>query len=231
MQSVELELILQTQSGEETIQFLVRRLVCAGWVGRDPRALQAHIEELAQHGVAGPTRTPTYMHYAPYLAGTGEITDVVGPHSSGEVEFVILKHARGVYIGAGSDHTDREMEKYSIPASKQMCAKILAPVVWPYDEMKGHWDEIVLRSWVEREGERVLYQEDALGTILDAEALLKALPSEGGLPVEDMVVFSGTVATKAGLVFGERFDFEMEDPVLGRAIRHGYRVNVLPQYL
>jgi len=39
------------------------------------------------------------------------------------------------------------------------------------------------------------------------------------------------VATRSGLIFSDRFDFEMEDPVLARTIRYGYAIRVLPQYL
>jgi len=231
MKNPEVNLTLESLSTKETLTFMVKRLVCAGWVGRDKSAVQAHVEELAQLGIPGPSRTPTYMNYSPYLATTEAAIEVVGPDSSGEVEYVILKDAGKLYIGVGSDHTDREMEKHSIPGSKQMCAKVLAPVVWPYEEIRNHWDQIILRSWTRRETERVLYQEDSLGTILDAERILNGLPADGDLSTEGMLVFSGTVATKMGLIFSDRFDFEMEDPVLKRSIRYGYGIRILPQYL
>ena len=231
MKNPELNLTLESQSAREPLTFIVERLVCAGWVGRDKSAVQAHVEELAQLGIPGPSRTPTYMNYSPYLATTEAVIDVVGPDSSGEVEYVILKRDGKLYIGVGSDHTDREMEKHSIPGSKQMCAKVLAPVVWPYEEIRNHWDQIILRSWTRRETEQVLYQEDTLGTVLDAERILNGLPADGDLSAEGMLVFSGTVATKMGLIFSDRFDFEMEDPVLKRSIRYGYVIRILPQYL
>ncbi|MFQ5840999.1 MAG: DUF2848 family protein, partial [Thermodesulfobacteriota bacterium] len=104
-------------------------------------------------------------------------------------------------------------------------------VVWPYQEIKEHWDQIVIHSWTTSEGKRVLYQEDSLATILDVEALLERLPKDEGLPSDGLVLFSGTITTKMGVVFGERFDFEMEDPVLGRKIRHGYLIRILPQHI
>lgn len=231
MKPIELDLTLETESTRKTVAFVVERLVCAGWVGRDSKAVQKHVEELAQHGIAGPSRTPTYMNYSPYLATTDTAIDVVGPESSGEVEYLIFKSDREIYIGVGSDHTDRDLEKHSIPGSKQMCAKVLSPVVWPYPEVKDHWDQIILRSWTINRGEQVLYQEDALSTVLDPERILADLPKDDGLPESGMLVFSGTVATRLGLIFGDRFDFEMEDSVLGRSIRHGYSIRVLPQYL
>ena len=231
MDNPELSLTLETGSAREPLAFTVERLVCAGWVGRDPSAVEAHVEELAQLGIPGPSQTPTYMNYSPYLATTEMAIDVVGPDSSGEVEYVIIKRKGELYIGVGSDHTDREMEKYSIPGSKQMCAKVIAPVVWPFEEMKDHWDRLVLRSWTIQDAEQVLYQEDTLGKILDPETILNGLPEDEGLTMENMLVFSGTPATKMGLIFSDRFDFEMEDPVLNRSIRHGYNIRILPQYL
>jgi hypothetical protein len=46
-----------------------------------------------------------------------------------------------------------------------------------------------------------------------------------------MVLFSGTIATQGGLVYGDSYDLEMEDPVLKRKISSQYKVKVLPQYL
>jgi len=40
-------------------------------------------------------------------------------------------------------------------------------------------------------------------------------------------MFSGTISTKGGLKPADVFKFELEDPVLGRAIRHQYAVEVL----
>jgi hypothetical protein len=231
MDHLKLNLVVESITEKRELIFPLRRLICAGWVGRDKEALQAHIDELAEHGVPGPTRTPIYMNFSPYLATTSDAIDVVSPESSGEVEYLFLKQKEGTYIGIGSDQTDRGFEKFSIPASKQMCAKIMAPVVWPYQEVKDHWDQIVIRSWTTSNGKRTLYQEDSLATILGVEALLEQLPRDAGLPTDGLILFSGTIPTKMGLIYGERFDFEIEDPVLERKIRHGYHVRVLPQHL
>ena len=41
-------------------------------------------------------------------------------------------------------------------------------------------------------------------------------------------MFGGTFAAKGGIRPADRFEFELEDPVLKRKIRHGYDVIVLP---
>jgi hypothetical protein len=41
-------------------------------------------------------------------------------------------------------------------------------------------------------------------------------------------MFGGTFAAKGGIRPADRFEFELEDPVLKRAIKHGYDVVTLP---
>jgi hypothetical protein len=41
-------------------------------------------------------------------------------------------------------------------------------------------------------------------------------------------MFCGTVAALGGIRPGTRFEMELEDPVLGRAMRHAYDVAFLP---
>jgi hypothetical protein len=228
---VDIQLVVESANGKQDLPFTVRRLVCAGWVGRDREALRAHMDELADHGVPRPTRTPIYMNFSPYLITTSDQIDVITGESSGEVEFVLLEKEDRVYVGVGSDHTDRELERHSIPGAKQMYAKVMAPTVWPYEEVRNHWDRIIIRSWTTRSGTRKLYQEDSLAAILTVEKLLESLPKDDGLPTDEIILFSGTVATKSGLEFGESFELEMEDPVLTRTIHHRYGVRILPQYL
>jgi hypothetical protein len=49
-----------------------------------------------------------------------------------------------------------------------------------------------------------------------------------GLPARDFVVFCSTiVALDKELGFGQRWQFELEDPVLGRMISHTYQVEQL----
>ncbi len=76
----------------------------------------------------------------------------------------------------------------------------------------------------------MLYQEDPISKILNVEELMDQIPKNDGLPTDGLIVFSGTIATKGSLVFGEAFEVELEDPVLKRRIDHAYTVRVLPQY-
>ncbi len=226
-----LNLTIDADSGSRPLEFPVQRLVCAGWVGRDAAELRAHVEELEKIGIPGPRRTPIHMNLSANLVTTADTVEVISGETSGEVEYVYLRTGESAYLGVGSDHTDRGFEQHSIPASKQMYPKVMAPTVWPYQEVREHWDRLVLRSWMTVGGEKSLYQEDALSAILDVDGILDALPPDDPLPRDGLVLFSGTVATRMGMVYGDRFDFELEDPVLGRRLSHGYRVLVRPQHL
>ena len=218
-----------SNTGQPTLQVAVQHLVVAGWVGRDKEAVRKHIEELGQHGVPAPQRTPTYMHLSPHLLTSSESVQVISPHSSGEVESVLIRHEGRLYLGAGSDHTDREVEKYDIPTSKQMCAKVLAPTVWDYEEVEPHLDEVILRSWVRNGQGEVLYQEGSLGMNIPPKTLLDAMPTR--LEKEDLCLFCGTLPSLTGITCGQGFAFEIHDPVLNRRISHQYAVHILPQHV
>ncbi len=218
-----------SKKGQHTLQIAFQHLVVAGWVGRDEAAVQKHIEELGKHGVPAPTRTPTYMHLSPNLLTSSESVQVISPYSSGEVESALIRHDGKLYLGVGSDHTDREVEKYDIPTSKQMCAKVLAPIVWEYEEVESHLDEVVLLSWTRKAQQDLLYQEGRLGMNIRPKNLLDAMPTR--LEKENLCLFCGTLPTLTGISYGERFAFEMQDPILNRRVSHEYAVHILPQHV
>ncbi len=222
---------INLRQGSQDLVFTADHLVCSGWVGRDPKALQAHIEELATLGIPGPERIPIYMNFSTYLLTTDDEISVVSSQSSGEVEYVLLGKGEQIWVTVGSDHTDRDVETKSIPGSKQMYAKWLAPECWPYPDIKDHWDKLILRCWVHKDGQRSLYQEASLASILGPEELLEKMPDIGEIRGKGFVLFSGTIATTSGLVYGDSYEIEMEDPFLKRMIKSQYKVKVLPQYL
>jgi hypothetical protein len=226
-----LEMKIIAGSESRTVKFVPKRLVVAGWTGRDNEALQAHIDELGKLGVPAPTRTPTYMNLSAALLTTDDLIDIVGPESSGEVECVLFKYDTRLYVGVGSDHTDRAMEVHGIPASKQMCAKPVAPLIWRYEEVADHLDRLILRSWMTVNGVRRVYQEGALGDNRNIMDILQGIPADDGLELDGCCLFCGTFEAKGGIAYGERFEFEIEDPLLDRRINHSYRLRILPQYL
>jgi hypothetical protein len=217
--------------GSRDLVFTADHLVCGGWVGRDQKGLQAHIQELVQLGVPAPRTIPIYMNFSTYLLTTDDEITVVSDMTSGEVEYVLLCSGDETWVTVGSDHTDRDVETKSIPGSKQMYAKCLPPECWPYAEVKDHWDRLILRCWVTKGPERSLYQEAPLSDILGPQELLERMPREGIDKKEGLALFSGTIPTRSGVIFGDSYDLELEDLVLNRTIQHRYQVTVLPQYV
>jgi biotin operon repressor len=211
--------------GSQASEVPISQAVIAGWTGRDPIAVEKHIKELEELGVKRPATTPIFYRVAAARLTTDDAIEAVGESSGGEVEFVLLQHAGRMWVGAGSDHTDREVEKYGVTVSKQLCEKPLAPLLWPLDEVAPHWDRLILRSHVVENGGRSLYQEGAVTAMMEPQALLARYGS--GLP-EGTLMFCGTLAAHGGVRPTAEFAFELEDPVRGRKIGHSYLVRVLP---
>src|SRR4051794_40863791 len=98
-------------------------LIISGWAGRDPDAIEDHIAELEAIGVARPRAVPMFYRLGASLLTQEHAIEVVGEDSSGEVEFVVLSIGGELYVGVGSDHTDRRVESYGVTVSKQVCPK------------------------------------------------------------------------------------------------------------
>ena len=205
----------------------IDQAVIAGWTGRDPVARDKHIAELEAIGIARPATTPIYYRVAARRLTTADSIEVSGGDSSGEVEFVLIGWQGRIFVGAGSDHTDRKVETYSVTVSKQMCDKVMAPVLWEIEDVADHWDRLILRSHAWIGGARVLYQEGTLDAMLPVKDLIARGFGGKGLP-DGCAMFGGTFAAKGGIRPASRFEFELEDPVLKRSIRHGYDVIELP---
>lgn len=227
MSSRDLTFSIQTLNGVTQARFPVRAAVIGGWTGRDAAARDHHIAELAALGIAPPATTPIFYRVAAARLGFFDAIEVSGDRSSGEVEFVLLKVGGKVFVGVGSDHTDREVEAYGVTVSKQMCDKPIACELWPFEEVAPHWDRLVLRSFATIGGERVLYQEGALSAMLPPGELIAKGFGEAGMP-DGTALFGGTFAVKGGIRAASRFEFEIEDSILGRRIGSSYDVLSLP---
>lgn len=225
----------QSETSDFLISFEAVDLVMAGWTGRDEAAVRHHIMELEALGIAPPSKTPLFYRVDPALlvAAPAEIT-VVGKSSSGEAEAVILAMADGLWVGLGSDHTDRAFEAHSVQLSKQLCRKPMAGTIWNYDEVIGHWDELILRAYIIENGERVLYQEGSLAALCHPRDLIAAYRAESGLQNDDMplpegtALFCGTLSAIGGIRPSASFEMELEDPIAARSLRHTVTLKELP---
>jgi len=223
----QLSLTVVSNAGRHPWQYPVRSLWNGGWSGRDQQAVQRHVDELAVVGVPAPTTTPICFPLSNNLATTSRSIQVVGSESSGEIEYALLFTEGGeLLVTVASDHTDRAFERHGIQQAKQLCPNVLAPEVWPYREVQRHWEQLVLRCWTTAGAERRLYQQAPLSELLAPDDWFKILTGED-ITRPGLLFLSGTPPTIGGLVFADAYELELEDPVLGRSIRHHYQVEVL----
>jgi hypothetical protein len=222
-----LDVELVERGSSRKARVAITSLVIAGWTGRDKAAVEKHIRELEELGIKRPASTPIYYRASARRLTTADCIEATGTASSGEVEFVLAQWDGQLWVGVGSDHTDREVEKYNITVSKQMCDKPIGTTFWKYDELADHWDSLVLRSFIRENGERALYQEGTLAGMLDPKSLIASSNAAGRLS-DGTLMFCGTFAARGGIRPADRFDYELEDPVLKRKITHGYAIETLP---
>jgi len=223
----DLTFTVDAQDTTTPLTLAIDQMVIAGWTGRDPVARDKHIVELQEMGIAPPASTPIYYRASARRLTMEDSIECCGGDSSGEVEFVLIGWQGRIFVGCGSDHTDRKVEAYSVTVSKQMCDKPIASVLWEFEDVAGHWDRMILRAFAWIGGVRVLYQEGTLDAMLPVAELVRGCFGAAGLP-DGCAMFGGTFAAKGGIRPASRFEFELEDPVLKRKIGHGYDVIELP---
>jgi len=211
----------------DRIKIDIHSLIIAGWAGRDEAAIEHHIEELAAIGVPRPSTTPLYYRVAAQTLTQSNELVVLGPDSSGEVEPVVVAMADGLWIGIGSDHTDRKAEAAGIALSKQLCGKPVGRDLWAYADVEGHWDQLILRSWATINGERVLYQDSPVSSLRTPRDLIRRHTGVDTLPAGTLM-FCGTPGAIGGIRPATRFEMELKDPVLNRSLMYGYDIPVLP---
>src|SRR3954452_5896640 len=189
---------IDAQGTTTPLTLAIDEAVIAGWTGRDPVARDKHITELEALGIARPASTPIYYRVAARRLTTADSIEVSGGDSSGEVEFVLIGWQGRIFVGCGSDHTDRKVESYGVTVSKQMCHKPIAPAVWELEDVIGHWDRMILRSHAVIAGERALYQEGTLKARLPVKDLTARSFGSTGLP-DGCAMFGVAFAAKGGI--------------------------------
>ncbi|MDL2297673.1 DUF2848 domain-containing protein [Synergistaceae bacterium OttesenSCG-928-D05] len=220
---------LQQASGKkEEITLDLQKIINAGYTGRDQAAVQAHIDELKEEGIPAPDKTPTYFpKFIDRLSQTEDIEVLDESDHSGEAEFVLIFDGKNVYVGVGSDHTDRKLETVDIPKAKQVYINTISKDLWNLADVVGHWDEMILRSWVKQDGKKVLFQEATLDAMLAPEDLIARVKKLLVKPdnTDGLVVYSGTVAALCKTDYSNYFEVEIEDPKLGRKLSQKYTLN------
>jgi hypothetical protein len=223
-----LALSLQEKSAVTQRNVKPDQLVIAGWTGRDKAAVEKHIVELEVLGVKRPSRTPIF-----YTGSVSRLTaepaiEALGTQTSGEAEYLLLQFNNVLWVGVGSDHTDRELEAYGVAASKQICDKPIGTQFWRYDDVAAHWDELKLRSYATIDGQKQIYQDGSVSQMMRPTDLIAKYMNGGDRLPEGTLMFCGTVPVHGGIRPADSFECELEDPVLGRKLRSSYSIKALP---
>jgi len=214
-----------------TLSVVPVQFVIAGWTGRNAEAIEHHIQELAALGIARPSQVPLYYRAGAALLTTAPTIETLGLTARGEAEPMLLMAQGQWWLGLGSDHTDREVESYSVAVSKQMCAKPVAPTVWRWADVQGHQDQLQLQSEVWEDGQWVTYQKGLLSAIRPLQSLRDGF-WPGGHAAEGSFMLCGTLgaipnAQGKAIRWAEQMRLTLHDPLLNRSISHTYAQQAL----
>jgi hypothetical protein len=225
--------IKEKDGKEKSIDFQPVHIINAGYTGRDQAAVQAHIDELKEEGIPAPDKTPVYfIKFEERITQDNYFEVLDETDHSGEAEFALLFDKDEIYVGAGSDHTDRKLETIDIPKAKQIYPNTISRDLWKLSEVVGHWDDIIIRSWIKVDGVRTLFQEAALTAMLDANDIIDRVKKLLVDPEETqgLIIYSGTIASIFKAEYSPYFEVELEDPVLGRKLRNFYELKSLSSW-
>lgn len=219
---------VQDGGAGETLAVEIDRLVICGWARRDVAAMRRHVEEMRREGVAAPSTVPIFYRVGPALLTQAGGIDVLGRRSFAECEAVLVGAPGGTLVTVGSDHTDLEVERWSIPVAKQVCPKPIAERAWRLADVLPHWDSLALESDRRVGDVDHVYQRGTLAQIQEPAALIAgAFDGAGDIP-SGAAMFLGTIAAEGAIAHGDAFRLRLVDPVAGRSLVHRYEVRALP---
>ncbi len=211
------------------LDFTITKVINAGFAGRDQESVSKHIEELKKQGVPTPEHTPTLYPVSPYMVTQENSIYVLDERTSGEAEYVLMIRDNDVYVGVGSDHTDRALEIDSIPKSKQIYPNVISREIWLLEDIRDVWDQLLLRSWVVIAKERRLYQKARLSALLPPDELLDLVRSNSKhKSLDGSLIYSGTVPLSTGeMLFGEQFEVALLNPLNQMKLNCSYEINLM----
>jgi hypothetical protein len=212
--------------GSSVRQHEPEAVIIAGYTGRDRDKVQHHIDELAAIGIPPPPSVPAYWLQPPWLAVQTDGIVVVGERTSGEAEVALVADGDELFVTLASDHTDRAAEATDVELSKAICPVPVAAEAWPVADVDGHWDDLVLRSWIADRDDSadVPYQDASCASLIPPLELLAGYPQRRP---DRFVMLTGTVAVIGDIRPSRRFRAELHDPVGGRSIHLEYGITSL----
>lgn len=217
-----------TQNETKSYEVDLESLIVVGFAGKDIEKTMEHIKELEEEGIPAPKSVPVVYQCSKELITTSDTIEVIGDKTSGEVEYLILVHDGKYFIGIGSDHTDRELETVSIHKSKQVSLKPYSEDFWDYEEIKDHFEEIKMVATQTIDGEVIEYQSGVTDDLLPIDKIIEEIEKE--LPVDNSLIFTGTVPLKEGFKYGSQFSCKLVDEKLNRELKLSYDVKVIDEH-
>lgn len=200
----------------------------AGYTGRDQSVVQAHIDELAEQGISGPSEIPTLFSVPTYMVMQETDVEVEHEKTSGEAEWAMLYRGENLppLLTVASDHTDRAVEAFSVTSSKQLSPNLLGTQAWQLDEITEQLDDITLRSKVLVDGNWLLLQEGTVGDLISPLDWLQRLRDLNRL-VPGTLLLGGTLPMRDPTKqFADAWSVELALPT-GESIGVRYSVNRL----
>jgi 4-hydroxyphenylacetate 3-monooxygenase len=199
----------------EPVPFDPSRLIVAGYTARDQEAVARHIAELAEIGVAPPASVPAFYDLPPTLLSSEAVITVGGTNTSGEVEPVVIRARGRWFLAVGSDHTDRDLERDDVAASKAVCPKPIGTQVLALPGRPATFDLDHITAISAVDG--ITYQASTLAELLrpdDVLTRMRAALSDHPLDTgEDFALFGGTTPLLDGeFVPGTRWELTLRLP-------------------
>lgn len=225
--------VRRANGSTERTRLQVARVANLGMAGRDQsnEAVEAGIRGMNEVGVETPSELPFVTPKPNSLLTTANAIQVNTTRTVGEAEFVLFPTEEETYLGVGNDHKDGELAATRMHAANSTCPSVVGDEVWALEDVRDHWDEIRLRSWVEREGDLEPYQRASLSSFVEPDELIAAVDRSITAPVEGTAIWSGTVGDDGvdpfpELVSGDFYLVRLYDPVLERRLIAHYEVHV-----
>jgi 4-hydroxyphenylacetate 3-monooxygenase len=190
--------------------------IIAGYTGRDRAMVQKHIDELAHEGIAPPPEVPMWYEMPPAILTTAGAIETASPQSCGECEPVLIGIGDALYLGIGSDHTARDVEREDIKTSKAVCPKPIGTSIVRIESFE-QFDAMTIESWMDGEA----YQSGTVAQITPLATLLAGFKSRKN--VKSFALFCGTVPLLThGFRFGSKFSAKIAGGPLAAPITLDY---------
>ena len=219
-------MILNVKGKAQSFDFNPKTLIIAGFTGKDSASAKKHLEELRELGVPVPEKIPAFYPVDPSMVTDAQVIEVHTKESSGEAEPVLITSGGKMYIAVGSDHTARDLEMKDIGESKKACVKPVSSDVFELEYVLKNWESLLLRSYVRKDGERILYQDGKASELLPVHDLLEKLREwKGNSNLEESIIFLGTVPLLTGkFVYGDWYRVELIEEKSGTSVSREYTV-------